>query len=88
MTEHQITCANKSGEHSHIVSVGTSDGTNLTVKAVRRAIKAGNRFYTVSPSTGAETDVRRWRCLLCQKGTIRSNPDQVTDNNVDNLDPC
>jgi hypothetical protein len=59
----------------------------MTVAAVRTSIGQGNRFYTVSPSTGKQADVRPFDCT-CGVKTIRSHEDAMKDNNLDNLVAC
>ena len=88
MTAYQVVCVETEEPHEGILAVGTSEdgGTRATarwsVAKVRAAIKKGHRFYTVSPSTGDEADVE-----LYGDG-IRTDPDAVTDNNLDNLRAC
>jgi hypothetical protein len=93
----QIVCTDKltspERTHPHIVSVGTGTdpdraSARSSVEQVRTQIAAGVRFFTVSPSTGAEAEVERFDCPVCTFRTIRSDPDHVTDNNLDNLRPC
>lgn len=87
MSAYQIVCVETKEPHEGIIAVGTSsDGVRAdqrwTVAAVREAIEKGTRFYTVSPSTGDEADVELF-------GTgIRTDPDEVTDNNLDDLRAC
>jgi hypothetical protein len=90
MAAHQIVCVNTEREHRHIVSVGLGSGEIWTVKEVRKAIKNGDRFYTVGPQSHKIADVRRCRCREpgCDIKTIRSEADAVRDNNLDNLNPC
>jgi len=88
MADYRIVCVNHAPE-GHIESVGVNrlggdEGYDeiWSVEDVRRLIRLGYRFYTVSPSTGAEADVELY------DDTIRTNPDQVTDNNLDSLPAC
>jgi hypothetical protein len=91
---YRIVCVNMqlsaSGTHQHIVSVGVGDDTGwshrLTVAQVRTRIFAGDVFYTHSPSTGLNALVEPWNC--CGIQTLRSRPDRVKDNNLDNLPNC
>jgi Protein of unknown function (DUF3892) len=96
MATHRIVCTEQSSPgsygHGHILAVGTgSDPAGAderwTVQQVRAAIADGTRFYTVSPSTGKVADVTRYDCW-CGIKTIRSTPDAVYDNNLDNLRLC
>ena len=56
---HFITCVNRSSTlfHQHVTRVGLGDALGyyrerISVEAVRTAIREGDRFYTVSPTTG------------------------------------
>lgn len=78
--------------HNHILGVETGDfprwpTLRWSVEEVRQYILSGQRFYTVSPSTGAVAYVERFDCA-CGVKTIRSRPDAVYDNNLDNLPTC
>jgi len=84
MASYRIVCVEKD---EHIISVGTGDNPQQAVKRwkvadVRAAIKDGNRFYTVSPSTGKEANVELF------EETIRTGADGIADNNLDNLRAC
>ena len=79
--------------HPHIVSVGTGTdpgraSDRFSIEQVRAQIAAGTRFFTISLSTGAEAEVEPFDCPVCAFRTIRSNPNHVTDNNLDTLRPC
>jgi len=81
---YRIVCVEKD---EHIISVGTGTDPNAaskkwTLAEVRTAIKNGTRFYTKSLSTGIETDVE------LDGDWIRTDPDGVEDNNLDNLRAC
>jgi hypothetical protein len=86
----QITCVNKKLHltgHEHIEWVGVRGERNaLSVGQVYNLMDAGHRFYTVSQSTGAVALVEKMRC--CHVDTLRSAPDAVHDNNLDNLPSC
>lgn len=93
----RIDCVNKANEHSHIVSVGAKSEnvkggatTTYTVTEVYAAIDNGGVFYTVSPSTGAVALVHKYTCKEpgCNVATLKSAPDAVTDNNLDNIGAC
>jgi len=99
MAEYRIVCTEKQSatdpsRHEHIVAVGTGDdphgaSARWTVDQVIDAmIKNGARFYTVSPSTRKEADVEPIHCLHCTFQLIRTDPDQVMGNNLDELRPC
>jgi hypothetical protein len=94
MPDHQIICTRKtpaSSEHHHITSVGTGSGTThvpplLSIQDVYQAMNNGDRFFTLSPSTGKVAWVHPATC--CDVQTLRSSPDSVTDNNLDALARC
>jgi hypothetical protein len=96
MSSYRIVCTEQSDPgsagHGHILAVGvgtdpTSATDRWTVAQVRMAIQDGDRFYTVSPSTGKVANVVRYDCW-CGIKTIRSTPDAVDDNNLDSLRLC
>jgi hypothetical protein len=91
----RIVCVTTVHPHRHIVSVGiggepVAPFTTLVVAEVRAALAAGTAFYTLSPSTGKEAQVRADTCAVegCPAATIRSVSDAVADNNLDNLPTC
>jgi len=98
MTRYRIVCTvqeplDKPHDAAHIVSVGTGTdpnkaSNNWTLKQVLDSMDLGNSFYTKSPSTGKEASVNKYECKTCQRTTIRSSADAVTDNNLDNLRKC
>ncbi len=95
MAAQQIVCVEKAHSHGHITAVGTGlepqrAGQRWTVQEVRASIRAGNRFYTVSPSTGKVADVRPYDVHVNGRliETIRSNDDAVHDNNLDYMRAC
>lgn len=98
MARYRIVCTvqeplDKPHDAAHIVSVGTGTdpnkaSENWTLKQVLDSMSLGNSFYTKSPSTGKEASVNKYECKTCQRTTIRSSADAVTDNNLDNLRKC
>ena len=98
MARYRIVCTvqeplDKPHDAAHIVSVGTGTdpnkaSENWTLKQVLDSIDLGNLFYTKSPSTGKEASVNKYKCQTCNRTTIRSSADAVTDNNLDNLRKC
>ena len=98
MASYQIVCTDRPEvetprPHRHIVSVGTGDVSGKATKKwnvshVRDAIAAGDRFYTLSPSTNTRADVEPYDCSTCHVWTLRSTPDRVKDNNLDELRAC
>lgn len=81
----RVLCIETEDDRTAAVGTGDADGVatrRWTVAEVRRAIAEGERFYTVSPTTGEEAHVE-----LFEDG-IRTDPDQLTDNNLDDLRSC
>jgi hypothetical protein len=94
MSSYQIVCTEQGvpTHANHIIAVGTGSDvsratTRWTVAEVLAAMRQGTSFYTVSPSTGKQARVLPYDCW-CGRPTIRSTPDAVTDNNLDNLRLC
>lgn len=88
MADYRIICTIRD-EDGAIGSIGINqyDGDEgydfiWTVAEARTAIEDGHRLYTKSPSTGKEADVEPY------EDTIRTKPDDSTDNNLDNLPAC
>jgi Protein of unknown function (DUF3892) len=76
----------------HVTGIGTvdSDGEKRhwdDITAVRAAMADGDRFYTKSHTSERTADVEAHDCD-CGAATIRSRPDHVADNNLDNMVPC
>jgi hypothetical protein len=92
MTQYRVVCTIQSDPprtgHGHILHVGTADGGRQPVSTVRMRIDAGDFYYTVSPSTDKIARVDKFDCPVCDMRTIRSGPDAVADNNLDNLPMC
>ena len=94
MTTYRIVCTEQQlpTTHNHIIAVGVGAepsraAERLTVEQVRSALDRGDTFYTQSPSTQKIAYVDKYQCH-CGRGTIRSRPDAVVDNNLDNLRIC
>jgi hypothetical protein len=97
MAQYQIVCTNRgpygqTNSHSHITNVGTGSFNGYdrywTLNQVLTAMANGDTFYTVSPSTRAVALVESYHCARCGLYHIRSKPDAVADNNLDNLTAC
>jgi hypothetical protein len=99
MAHHRITCTiqapfNQPRSHAHIVRVGTESNAGCDriwlVHEVYAAMDQGERFYTYSPSANKVAWVRKYQCVHadCQFNTLRSDPNAVPDNNLDNLPTC
>lgn len=97
MGHFRITCVEWSYRtqrgHQHIIAVGiNSAGGNvaeqlISVADARTQIAYGRAtFYTQSPSTGKLATVQPYDC--CGIQTLRSGPDAVRDNNLDDLGVC
>lgn len=79
--------------HAHIVAVGTgadpSSATDgWTLDQVLAAMDRGDLFYTLGEYSGRRAEVEKYVCALCRRIYIRSRPDAVRDNNLDNLRAC
>ncbi len=98
MVRYRIVCTrqeplDKPHDAAHIVSVGVGNDPEkadipMTLKQVLEAMNSGDSFYTKSPSTGKEASVDPYECKTCRRSTIRSSPDAIKDNNLDNLRTC
>ena len=96
--QYRIICTNQepvgvTHDHAHIVAVGT--GTSSThydrkwsLAEVLQAMDRGDTFYTRGEQSGRIASVERYRCSRCMTTSIRSSPDAVRDNNLDNLNRC
>ena len=86
---HEITCTTHSSppapSHAHILSVGLASGQQQSVETVRFRITQGETYYTVG--AGRTATVRAYDCY-CGFKTIRSGPDAILANNLDNLPTC
>lgn len=96
MSTKRIVCTEQSNPsavgHGHIIAVGVGTDPSKadsreTVEAVRGNLGAGDIYYTFSESTSKVALVHRYDCS-CGVKTIRSAPDAVYDNNLDNLRLC
>lgn len=99
MVAHRIVCttqepADKPLHDAHIVSVGIGSGVGqsrrLSMADVYSAMDRGETFYTVGPRSGRQAQVRKWACKAsnCRRSTLKSDPDGVGDNNLDELPRC
>jgi hypothetical protein len=95
-TTKRIVCTEQSNPpaagHGHIIAVGIGDNpgnasSRETVTTVRANLASGQVYYTYSPSTAKVALVYAYNCA-CGVKTIRSAPDAVYDNNLDNLRLC
>ncbi len=79
--------------HAHIVAVGIGASTDkaterMTLDQVLLAMRTGDTFYTQGPTSGKEAAVKPEKCSKCGRDIIKSAPDAVHDNNLDNLQFC
>jgi hypothetical protein len=88
---YRIVCVEKvvSGDHHHLTHVGTGTDADAadarwTVGAVRKAILAGDEFY--SQGGGEKAYVERFTC--CGVETIRTKADDTTKDNLDTKRIC
>ena len=59
-----------------------------TLQQVLIAMVQGDGFYTKGVNSGKIARVEKYMCSRCQRIHIRSTPDAVSDNNLDNLRRC
>jgi hypothetical protein len=94
--DYLVVCTNRpeiTRGHRHIVSIGTGDEPGeardrvWTVAQVYAGLDRGDLFVTKSPTTKHTARVEKIKCS-CGESGLRSNPDQVTDNNLDDLPGC
>src|ERR1700730_8140813 len=99
MARYRIVCTIKKTyatphKHPHITDVGIvgSNGAQqqLSVKAVYAAMDNGDEFYTHSETSKKAAAVHKYECehAGCKAKTLRSAPDHVKDNNLDELKTC
>ncbi len=95
MATKRIVCVETEHPHRHIVAVGIGTEAQkaterMTVSEVRKSIEDGNTFYTVGSSSGDVALVGLDTCHYsgCTVKTIRTNPDDVKDDNLDEMRAC
>ena len=99
MAVHQITCMNtgrsSDGTHEHItwLGLGTDAGyyERITVAQAIEQIRSpwGDRYFTVSPSTGLRANVVEGGCERCgQRPYVRTTSDGILDNNLSQVRLC
>ncbi|GEM_PF-6299069 len=52
------------------------------------AMDAGHTFYTYSDARRKTTEIIKYQCPVCHGWHIKTTPDAVTENNLDNLPTC
>jgi hypothetical protein len=83
MADYRIVCVEK--DHGHIVAVGTGTDPDKVERMwsateVRKALKARHTFHTV----GSDDKKAYVQALVI----IRTRPDHLKNDNLDNLTPC
>jgi hypothetical protein len=95
--DYRITCTIKSQPvsphfHGHVIRVGVGDDQvwrqMLTVDQVYTMMRNQDRFYVVGMQSRKTAFVNPYRCDQCGINSLRSAPDAVQDNNIDNLPAC
>ena len=95
---YRIVCTNQEPvnyptTHAHIVAVGTGTDPNKadtrwSLAEVLAAMDRGDVFYTQGEQSAKIALVEKYQCSRCNRIYIRSTPDAVHDNNLDNLRRC
>jgi hypothetical protein len=92
MASHRIVRIGVEGPHDHIVTVSTASDPDLhgwrwPLGELRRALLAGETFYTLSPATGKRIEVRMERCGVdgCESLTLRTIRGGVDDGGLESL---
>ena len=98
MARYRITCTTQQppqlpNDRAHIVAVGTGSSASgydkyWTLSEVLAAMARGDTFFTFGEESKKEASVDKYVCPFCSKTHIRSSPDAVKDNNLDNLPRC
>lgn len=99
MAIHEVVCVNHAtspgGTHQHIshLGVGNTSGysARITVAQAIANLRSpyGDRYYTVSPTTGRRAEVIEGGCEVCgQRPYVRTTADNITDNNLSQLGSC
>jgi len=97
MAEYRIVCttqepASLPNDKAHIVAVGTGDTSGYSrywqLSEVLAAMDQRHTFYTYGETSQKIAQVDKYTCPFCTRTHIRSAPDAVKDNNLDNLQRC
>jgi hypothetical protein len=95
MTQYRIVCIkqhpfDQPHSHEHVIQVGT--GTLLgkpehlwTMRELFSAMDRGSEFYTYGEQSKKVAGVQKFRCPHCSYDSIRSAPEAVKDNNLNQL---
>ena len=99
MATYRVVCTEREAANAHpyvgrILAIGANDegGTGATsrwlVREVVTALDAGHVFYTHGEQSGKTARVVKYWCTPCAQWHIRSTPDAVRDDNLDDLRAC
>jgi hypothetical protein len=98
MARYRIICTRQEStsavpSHQHTVAVGTGIEPRhythtWTLDQILESMRRGDTFYTQGERSGRIAEVEPYHCTFCRRSYIRSHPDAVTDNNLDNLPRC
>jgi hypothetical protein len=95
--DHRVTCVNTTpaGTHHHITHLGLGNESTyyrrITVAEAIQNLRTplGDRYHTISPTTGARAEVIEAGCETCgQRPYVRTTADGIRDNNLRNLVFC
>lgn len=96
--DHRIVCTRQEpvaqpNDKAHIVQVGIGQTAQqyqriLALAEVIQMMDAGHTFHTIGETSGRRANVIKVACERCRRWIIRSGPDAIADNNLDNLRRC
>lgn len=94
---YQVICINTgpAGAHDHIEFLGLGNETGwsrrISVSDAVQQLRSpwGDRYYTISPSTGRQAEVVEGGCEVCgHRPYVRTTADGIRDNNLRSLTFC
>ncbi len=103
MSKHRIVCVEHAQitghahhahhQHTHIIGAGTSSDPSHIERRWRldeilTAMRAGDIFYTQGETSHKVAEVEHYHCEKCGGTHIKTKPDHVKDNNLDELKHC
>lgn len=98
MAQYRIICTTQvppqvPNDRAHIVAVCTGSSASKCdrywkLSEVLAAMDCGDTFYTFGELSRKTASVHKYICPFCSQTHIRSSPDAVKDNNLDNLPKC
>ncbi len=84
MAVHQVVCVNHAPAPG-----GTHQRITVAEAIMNLRSPYGDRYFTISPSTGRRADVIEGGCERCgQKPYVRTTADGIHDNNLNSLSYC